>query len=105
MQRDEFAASLGKSARHTREIAELIDGLIDYIALCWRAQLEAKRTGPEPVVRRKYAAAAKIMNIRGSVRHFRLAQELAAAHHGLSWETIADAWKKHKPRRYKRLTP
>ena len=47
----------------------------------------------------------KIMNIRGSVRHFRLAQELAAAHHGLSWETIADAWKKHKPPRYKRLTP
>jgi hypothetical protein len=44
----------------------------------------------------------KIQCIRGSSRHIRLAPELAGAHYGLSWETIADAWKGHKPARYKR---
>lgn len=45
----------------------------------------------------------KILCIRGSVRHIRLAQEIAAAHYGLSRETIADAWKRYKPAQYKLL--
>jgi len=46
----------------------------------------------------------KIMCVRGSARHIRLAQELAAAHYGLSPATIAAAWKRHKPDRYKRFS-
>jgi hypothetical protein len=44
----------------------------------------------------------KVQCIRGSARHIRLAQEIAAAHYGKSRETIADAWKDHKPPQYKR---
>jgi hypothetical protein len=43
----------------------------------------------------------KVRCIRGSVRHIRLAQELAGAHFGLSWQTIAGVWKHHKPTQYK----
>jgi len=46
----------------------------------------------------------KILCIRGSARHIRLAHELAGAHYGLSPQTVADAWKDHKPTRYKRTS-
>lgn len=46
----------------------------------------------------------KILFIRGSARHIRLAQELAAAHYGLSLETMKAAWKHQKPVQYKRRT-
>ena len=44
----------------------------------------------------------KILSIRGSTRHIRLAQELAAAHHGRELSTIQDDWKDHKPPEFKR---
>jgi hypothetical protein len=44
----------------------------------------------------------KILSIRGSTRHIRLAQELAAAHHGRELSTIQDDWKDHKPAEFKR---
>jgi len=46
----------------------------------------------------------KILFIRGSARHIRLSQELAAAHYGLSLETMKAAWKRQKPVQYKRRT-
>ena len=45
----------------------------------------------------------KILSIRGSVRHIRLAQELAAAQHGRELSTIQDDWKDHKPAEFKRI--
>lgn len=44
----------------------------------------------------------KILGIRFSARHIRLAQELAAAHHGRELSTVQDDWKRHKPREFKR---
>ena len=44
----------------------------------------------------------KILNIRGSSRHIRLAQELAAAHHGRGLWTIKDDWKRSKPPEFRR---
>ena len=44
----------------------------------------------------------KVLSIRGSTRHIRLAQELAAAHHGRALATIQDDWKDHKPAGFKR---
>jgi hypothetical protein len=43
----------------------------------------------------------KILAIQGSTRHVRLAQELAAAHHGKSFATIHDDWKDHKPAEFR----
>jgi len=44
----------------------------------------------------------KILAIRGSTRHIRLAQELAGAHHGRQLSTIQDDWKDFKPAEFKR---
>jgi hypothetical protein len=43
----------------------------------------------------------KVLSINGSTRHIRLAQELAAAHHGRALSTIQDDWKDYKPARFK----
>ena len=44
----------------------------------------------------------KVLSIRSSTRHIRLAQELAAARHGRTLSTIQDDWKKFKPAEFKR---
>jgi hypothetical protein len=44
----------------------------------------------------------KILAIRGSIRHIRLAQELASAHHGRQLSTIQDDWKDFKPPEFRR---
>jgi hypothetical protein len=44
----------------------------------------------------------KVMAIRGSTRHIRLAQELAAARYGRELSTIQDDWKRHKPQEFRR---
>lgn len=44
----------------------------------------------------------KVLAIRASVQHIRLAQELAAAHHGRKLNTIRDDWKRHKPSHFRR---
>jgi hypothetical protein len=44
----------------------------------------------------------KVLAMRGSTRHIRLAQELAAAHHGRELSTIRDDWKDHKPPEFRR---
>ena len=44
----------------------------------------------------------KILAIRGSSRHIRLAQELAAAHYGKSLATIQNDWKRSKPKEFRR---
>ena len=44
----------------------------------------------------------KVLAIRSSTRHIRLAQELAAAHYGRQVATIQDDWKDHKPPEFKR---
>jgi hypothetical protein len=44
----------------------------------------------------------KILGIRGSVRHIRLAQELAGAHYGRQLSTIQEDWKNFKPEEFRR---
>jgi hypothetical protein len=44
----------------------------------------------------------KVLAIRGSTRHIRLAQEIAGAHHGRQLSTIQDDWKDHKPPEFRR---
>jgi hypothetical protein len=44
----------------------------------------------------------KILAIRGSRRHIRLAQELAAARHGRELSTIQKDWKNYKPDEFRR---
>jgi hypothetical protein len=44
----------------------------------------------------------KVLAIRSSTRHIRLAQELAAAHHGRQLATIQDDWKDYKPAEFRR---
>jgi hypothetical protein len=44
----------------------------------------------------------KVLNLQGHRRHFRLAQELAAAHHGVALATVQTDWKKSKPQEYRR---
>jgi hypothetical protein len=44
----------------------------------------------------------KVLAIQGSARHIRLAQELAAAQHGVSLATIQDDWKDYKPPEFRR---
>jgi hypothetical protein len=46
----------------------------------------------------------KMLAIRGSTRHIRLAQELAAAHHGREVSTIQKDWKNFKPAEFRRPT-
>lgn len=44
----------------------------------------------------------KLLHIQDHRRHYRLAQELAAAHHGLELSTLQTDWKKHKPKKFRR---
>jgi hypothetical protein len=44
----------------------------------------------------------KVLSIRASVRHIRLAQELAGGHHGRQLSTIQEDWKNFKPAEFKR---
>ena len=44
----------------------------------------------------------KVLAIRASTRHVRLAQELASAHHGRELSTIQDDWKDFKPEEFRR---
>jgi hypothetical protein len=44
----------------------------------------------------------KLLSIRGSVRHIRLAQEFAAAQHGREVSTIKEDWKNFKPPEFRR---
>jgi hypothetical protein len=44
----------------------------------------------------------KVVSVQLHQRHIRLAQELAAAHHGRALSTIQTDWKKHKPKHYRR---
>jgi hypothetical protein len=44
----------------------------------------------------------KILAIQGSPKHIRLAQEIAAAHHGCAVATIQDDWKDYKPPEFRR---
>lgn len=46
----------------------------------------------------------KVLNLQGHRQHKRLAQELAAAHHGAKLNTILIDWKKHKPSKYRQLS-
>lgn len=41
----------------------------------------------------------KLLNLQGHTRYIRLAQELAAAHHGRALSTVQTDWKKRKPRK------
>jgi hypothetical protein len=54
------------------------------------------------IARERADLKLKILAIRGSTRHMRLAQELAAAHHGRQLGTIQDDWKRHKPVEFRR---
>lgn len=47
---------------------------------------------------------SKVLGMRSSTRHIRLAQELAGAHHGRQLSTIQDDWKDHKPKGFRRPT-
>jgi hypothetical protein len=44
----------------------------------------------------------KVLNVQDHRRHYRLAQELAAAYHGRELSTVKTDWKKHKPVKYRR---
>jgi hypothetical protein len=44
----------------------------------------------------------KVLAIRASTQHIRLAQELAGAHHSRQLATIQDDWKDHKPAEFRR---
>jgi hypothetical protein len=54
------------------------------------------------IAEQRHDLKMKILAIRGSTRHIRLAQELAAAYHGRELSTIQDDWKDHKPSEFKR---
>jgi hypothetical protein len=53
------------------------------------------------IVEQRPDLKTKVLAIQGSTRHIRLAQELAAAHHGRQLSTIQDDWKRHKPVEFK----
>lgn len=44
----------------------------------------------------------KLLNLQAHRRHYRLAQELAAAYHGRQLSTLQTDWKKHKPKSFRR---
>jgi hypothetical protein len=54
------------------------------------------------IAERRPDLKTKVLAIQGSTRHIRLAQELAAAHHGRQLSTIRDDWKDFKPKQFKR---
>ena len=54
------------------------------------------------IAERRPDLKTKILAIRASTRHIRLAQEIAAAHHGRQLSTIRDDWKDFKPEEFKR---
>ncbi len=43
----------------------------------------------------------KLVYLQSHREHIRLAQELAAAHHGKQWATIQTDWKKNKPNKFR----
>lgn len=44
----------------------------------------------------------RVLNLQDHRRHYRLAQQLAAAHHGCSLATVQTDWKREKPDKYRR---
>jgi hypothetical protein len=46
----------------------------------------------------------KVLNLQDHRRHYRLAQELAAAYHGRAPSTLQTDWKKHKPKKFRRTS-
>ena len=46
----------------------------------------------------------KVLNLQGHRRHYRLAQELAAAFYGKELSTLQTDWKKHKPKEFRRTS-
>lgn len=46
----------------------------------------------------------KVLNLQDQRRHYRLAQELAAAYHGRELSTLQTDWKKHKPKKFRRTS-
>jgi hypothetical protein len=54
------------------------------------------------IAERRPDLKTKILAIQSSTRHLRLAQQLAAAHHGRELSTIKDDWKRQKPTEFKR---
>lgn len=53
------------------------------------------------VAKKRRDLKLKVLNVQGHRRHFRLAQELAAAYHGRQLSTIQTDWKRHKPQRFR----
>jgi hypothetical protein len=46
----------------------------------------------------------KVVNLQDQRRHYRLAQELAAAYHGRELSTLQTDWKKYKPKKFRRTS-
>jgi hypothetical protein len=46
----------------------------------------------------------KVLNVQDHHRHYRLAQELAAAYHGRKLSTLQTDWKDHKPKKFQRTS-
>jgi hypothetical protein len=108
---DRAGANSATIAQQTRAqtVARLIRELDDLKPQMFEdeAEYERLRVQYPDFLTFKIAAArphlkAKILAIRGSTRHIRLAQELAGAHHGRELSTIKEDWKNHKPPEFRR---
>ncbi len=53
------------------------------------------------IAKRQRDLRTKLLNLQSHRQHKRLAQELAAAHHGKQWATIQTDWKKNKPNKFR----
>jgi len=88
-------------ARLIEELQDVKPGLID------EADLE-KRKAEHPdmllweVLRRHQDKTERVLYDEFSRRQIRLAQELAAAHHGVTVATIQTDWRDHKPAEFRR---
>ncbi|MFI5107509.1 MAG: hypothetical protein ACHP78_01545 [Terriglobales bacterium] len=54
------------------------------------------------IAKRSRRLRLKLEYLRDHFKHVRLAQELAAARHGVQWSTIQKDWKLYKPKEFRR---
>jgi hypothetical protein len=102
------AGAVTPSEKRAQTVAEIIEelnvlkprmyGQSDY------EQLQGEYSGflTFKVAEQRKDLQLKVLNVQEHSRHYRLAQELAAAYHERELSTVQTDWKKHKPKRYRR---
>jgi hypothetical protein len=102
--------SILPSKKRARTVARIIDELnILKPSMYYESDYDELKRKYSKFITFKMAAIRgdlkeKVLNLQDHRRHYRLAQELAAAYHGRAPSTLQTDWKKHKPKKFRRTS-